>query len=548
MQPGWHSIVIRSEALLRRVVQTCLGVSKNAQMSNRDFNRYSLIQEQEMKGKKAITTVFAVIPAIAALFVCTLPVDAASAAAGASVQSVQLSAETLADKIHGGLLGQLLGNLNGLKHEMKYINQPGNVEHYTPGLPDGARTDDDTDIEWVYIVAMQRSGNIFIPPQKISRLWKSHINHHIWCSNNYARQLMEIGIDPPLTGCIALNPWAEFNISGQFLCESFGLIAPGMPQTAARIGLHYTHVGIEGEPAQTTQLFTTMIASAFITDDMENILNAGFAAVDPESEIRSIVADVRRWHRQHRLDWRTTRRLIKQKYSRHNGAMRDKNGYELNTAATISALLYGKGDFVETLRTAFNFGWDADNNAATAATIAGVIKGHRWMQQQGWNIQDCYRNTTREEMPKDETISSFANRLFTLADRLILERGGQKYIVDGQTIYQICLEKPANIEPLPNPADLFTHLRTKLKPEIDASLTSGSTPRQQARAAYLAICLDLAETSRKQHPDQWSGALAALNNYPGLLKALFDSPTPAAAKLRTRASAVGIKKPQKQKL
>jgi hypothetical protein len=356
---------------------------------------------------------------------------------------------------------------------------------------------------------------------------------------------MDIGIDPPLTGCTALNPWAEFNISGQFLCESFGLIAPAMPQTAARIGLHYTHVGIEGEPAQTTQLFTTMIASAFITDDMEDILNAGFAAVDPESKIRPIVSDVRRWHRQHPLNWRTTRRLVRQKYSRHNGAMRDKNGYELNTASTIAALLYGKGDFVETLRTAFNFGWDADNNAATAATIVGVIKGCTWMQKQGWNIKDRYRNTTRDGMPDDETISSFANRLFVLADRLITERGGKRYTSDGQTIYRIRLQKPANVEPLPNSAAKFTRLQSKMKPEIESSLTPGSTPRRQARAAYLAICLDLAKTLRKQHPDQWSQALTALNNHPGLLKALFNSPAPAAAKLRSRATAAGLKKPKK---
>jgi len=225
--------------------------------------------------------------------------------------------------------------------------------------------------------------------------------------------------------------------------------------------------------------------------------------------------------------------------------MRDRNGYELNTASTIAALLYGKGDFVETLRTAFNFGWDADNNAATAATIVGVIKGHRWMQQQGWNIRDRYRNTTREGMPNDETISSFANRLVALADRLITEHGGKKYIVDGQTVYRIRLEKPANVEPLPNPADQFTRLQSKMKPEIEVSLAPGSTARQQARAAYLAICLDLAETLRQQHPDQWSQALAALNNYPGLLRALFDSPTPAAAKLRTRATAAGLKKPKK---
>ena len=475
------------------------------------------------------------------------PVAEAVLADGDHAQSAELSAESLADKIRGGLLGQLLGNLNGLHHEMKYINQPGNVEHYTPSLPDGARTDDDTDIEWVYIVAMQRSESFFIPPQSISRLWKSHINRHIWCSNQYARQLMEIGIDPPLTGCVALNPWAEFNISGQFLCESFGLIAPGMPHTAARIGLHYTHVGIEGEPAQTTQLFSTMIATAFITSDTEKILDAGFAAVHPKSEIREILADVRRWHRQHRHDWRATRRLVKEKYSRFNGAMRDRNGYELNTASTIAALLYGQGDFVETLRTAFNFGWDADNNAATAATIVGVIKGYRWMQKQGWNIQDRYHNTTRPGMPKDETISSFGDRLIALAGRLISKQGGKKYIVDGQTMYRIRLEKPANVEPLSDPADRFSRLQAKMKPQIKASLAHGSTTQQQARAAYLAIALDLAEISRREHPDQWLQALAALDNYPRLITLLFDSPAPAAVKLRTRATAAGLKKPREPK-
>ncbi len=91
-------------------------------------------------------------------------------------------------------------------------------------------------------------------------------------------------------------------------------------------------------------------------------------------------------------------------------------------------------------------------------------------------------------------------------------------------------------------------LQSKMKPEIEVSLAPGSTPQQQPRAAYLAICLDLAETLHQRHPDQWSRALAALNNYTGLLRALFDSPAPAAAKLRTRAAAVGVKKPKKPKL
>jgi len=287
---------------------------------------------------------------------------------------IEMPAEVLRNKIRGGLLGQILGNLNGLPHEMKYINEPGNVREYTPSLPEGARTDDDTDLEWVYVVEMQRSNTIMLRPQQLVRLWKQRINKRIWCSNQYARQLMDIGLEPPLTGSIVFNPWADFNISGQFVCETFGLLAPAMPETAAKIGLNYTTVTISDEPAQTTQLFTSMIATAFVSDDIDQVIEAGLAALDPECQIRQIVNDVRRWHREHPDDWRAVRRLIKDKYSLHNGAMRDRNGHELNTASTIAALLYGNGDFTETLRTAFNFGWDADNNAAICLDMAEEIK------------------------------------------------------------------------------------------------------------------------------------------------------------------------------
>ena len=461
--------------------------------------------------------------------------------------SIDLSIEVLRDKVRGGLLGQMLGNLNGLGHEMKYINEPGNVTDYTPALPQGAWTDDDTDLEWVYIVAMQRHNRIMLPPHLIVQLWKERINKRIWCSNQYARQLMDIGFEPPLTGSIVLNPWADFNISGQFICESFGLIAPGMPQTAAKIGLNYTRVTIDAEPAQTTQLFTSMIATAFTTEDMGEILNAGLAAVDPECTIAEIVNDVRHWHRLHPNDWRTTRRLVKQKYSRHKGAMRDRNGYELNTASTVAALLYGKGDFVESLTTAFNFGWDADNNAATAGTIVGVIKGYRWMMKQNWNIVDRYRNTTRDDMPADETITSFADRLIDLAERVITERAGQRRHINGQIVYRIPVEKPANVLPLADYDHQVALLRSKLQSQIERAVTTQSDEQQLAFAAYSAICLDLAQSLAQEHPERWSKALEALNRYPKVVQVLFfHSPFPAGERLRRKAIAAGLEKPQRK--
>src|SRR5688572_29949992 len=98
---------------------------------------------------------------------------------------VVFDADEVDDKIRGGMLAQVLGNLNGLPHEFKYIDEPGNVLTYTPSLPKGAFTDDDTDIEWVYLTEISRSGVIELPPERISALWKRHINRRIFCANLY---------------------------------------------------------------------------------------------------------------------------------------------------------------------------------------------------------------------------------------------------------------------------------------------------------------------------------------------------------------------------
>jgi len=441
--------------------------------------------------------------------------------------------DTVRDKIRGGLLGQILGDLNGLKHEMKYIGEPGNVTQYAPSLENGAWTDDDTDVEWIYVVEMERSGTLFIAPERISELWKSHINRRIWCSNLYARQLMDLGLDPPLTGQIQFNPWADFNLSGQFLSETWGLIAPGMPRTAARLAHHYTRVAIDLEPAQAAQMFSAMVATAFVTGDLEKILDAGAAAADPKSLMRRILADVRRWHKENPSDWRATRRLIQQTYGHHNGAMRDRNGVELNGASTIAALLYGRGDFVETVRHAFNFGWDADNNAATSGTIIGVIQGERWFKRQGWKIKDVFRNTSRDNMPRDETITKFGDRLIALAGRVMA--GGAE------------AETPGNVAPLPNPAEQTAALRAKLRPEIESEIAAGDDEQTLARAAYLAICLDLASDLKQRDPERWAKAVAALEGYPKVLQALFHySDIPGAEPLRRKMIAAGVKPPREK--
>ena len=103
-------------------------------------------------------------------------------------------------------------------------------------------------------------------------------------------------------------------------------------------------------------------------------------------------------------------------------------------------------------------------------------------------------------------------------------------------MWRIAAEHPGNVEPLG-----FQELR--LEKEIERGLRNG--PR--ARAAYLAICLDLAPRLRARYPEDWARAVEELNNQTGVLRALFyESPVPAGEKLRAAALAAGVKQPPRR--
>jgi hypothetical protein len=304
-----------------------------------------------------------------------------------------------------------------------------------------------------------------------------------------------------------------------------------------------------------------MIATAFVENDIDKILDAGLAAVDSKSQIADVVATTRKLCREHSDDWRATRREIKHRWQKHGGAMRDRNGYELNTACTIAALIYGHKDFTETLRIAFNFGWDADNNAATAGTIVGVIKGRRWMNDHGWKIRDVYRNTTRDHMPNDETITRFENKLIQCARITIHRAAGQIPLPfregpgegsrsspspsargqgEGALVYIIPTEPPKNIEPLTTAADQLARLRQYI-PTLKQTLREPAPA--PARAAYVAICLGEAQKLKRESPQAWSAAIAELQNHRALVRDLFQAPSPQGDPLRAEARRAGLRDP-----
>ena len=104
----------------------------------------------------------------------------------------------------------------------------------------GAFTDDDTDIEFVTLHAVERYG-LDINYAEITQAWKTHINDYIWVANREARGLMEQGLVAPDTGRKENNKhW--YQIDPQLVNEIWSAFYPRHDATSrstCRVGSSY---------------------------------------------------------------------------------------------------------------------------------------------------------------------------------------------------------------------------------------------------------------------------------------------------------------------
>jgi hypothetical protein len=360
-----------------------------------------------------------------------------------------ISCAQLLDSIRGGWTGMLIGGLEGLAHEFKYKEQPRDTLPDFTFLEKGARSDDDNDFEWPHLFFMDKESTLKLPYPRLVEIWKANMNSGIWVANKKARELMDEGVVPPETGSVARNPAAWYNLSGQFCVEAYGLIAPGMPQTAADIGLHYAHIAVSEEPLQATQFWTSLIAlRAFHQGTLEDALQQAAAAIDPRSCMAEVVADARKAFHAHPDDWKAARQELDATW-RVQRKWND-NSTPVNGAAVCLALLYGNDDFYRTLQYAMALGYDADCNAATAGAVVGVRVGFKRIAVlPQFKMPDRYVNKTRPQLPAECKVSEQAEALLRAAERIILANGGERVTIDGQPGYRIKLQSPQVRELLP---------------------------------------------------------------------------------------------------
>ncbi len=397
---------------------------------------------------------------------------------GVRAEERVISHDELIDKLSGFWIGQLLGNYIGFPFENKYVEEsvPVLVDRvytadydgdpelqinrtdrrgYIPIMTNalrGAFSDDDTDIEFVTLHAVEKYGLDITYPE-ITQMWMTHINDYIWVANREARNLMDEGLVAPDTGRKENNKhW--FQIDPQLVNEIWSAFYPGMTERAAERALWGARITNDDWGTHPTIAYGAMISAAFFEKDVGKLVDIGIAATPNEGPFAEGIRDVVKWHAEND-NWRDTRDKIHDKYYAYK-----KGSFEApvsvvsslaNGLTGVMAVLYGEGDYMKTVGIATSAGYDCDNQAATAGGLIGVLNGLSGMGKEAvalttdlpafgkWErpFNDAYVNISRDDIRLRTPISEIVERIAAVAKTAIIDNGGRMEKRHGEVVYVV---------------------------------------------------------------------------------------------------------------
>lgn len=322
--------------------------------------------------KKIICTLLAALTAT-----CTL---------AQSGKSVTLSKAQLQNKIKGGWAGQTIGVTFGGPVEFRF--QGTMINDYQPivwydGYIKKSMTEipglyDDLYMDLTFVDVFEKKG-IDAPVEEHAKAY-ANAGYVLWHANQSGRYNILNGIAAPRSGHWKDNPHAD-DIDFQIEADFSGLMAPGMPNTAAKIGDGIGHVMNYGDGWYGGVYVGAMYSLAFISDDVNYVVNEALKTIPPQSTFYKCIADVIAWHAQYPNDWKQTWFEIQKKWSDEvgcpDGVFHSFNiDAKINAAYIVLGLLYGNGDFTRTLDVTARAGQDADCNPSSAGGILGTMIGY----------------------------------------------------------------------------------------------------------------------------------------------------------------------------
>lgn len=297
-----------------------------------------------------------------------------------------ISKEVLFDKIRGGWAGQTIGCTYGGPTEFKFkgtmIQEYQQMVWYDTYIKEIYELDpglyDDVYLDFTFVEVIERLGAN--APADSFAVAFAREDYKLWHANQAARYNILNGIMPPESGHWMNNPHAD-DIDFQIEADFAGLMSPGMNNTAIEICDRTGHIMNYGDGWYGGVFVAGMYATAFVSDDINFIIEQGLKPIPKESKFYQTISDVIKWHKQYPDDWKKCWFEVEKKHTSDVGCPEGVfNAFNIdasvNAAYVVIGLLYGEKDFFKTMDISTRCGQDSDCNPATAAGILGVAVGY----------------------------------------------------------------------------------------------------------------------------------------------------------------------------
>ena len=295
---------------------------------------------------------------------------------------IKISKSELLNKIKGGWAGQTIGVCYGLPTEFRYRKMmiPDSVKMTLTGEQLKSRfNNDDIYMDAKFIEVIGRLG---IGAQADSfAVAFANAGFRLWHANQAARYNILNGIMPPESGHWS-NSMHSDDIDFQIEADFGGLTSAGVPCAAVEISDKVGHIMNYGDGWYSGVYIAAMYSLAFISDDINFIINEALKLIPPKSKFYQAMKDVIKWHGKYPDDWKKTWHEIEKSewsYDLHctAGVYRPFNiDATVNMAYVLIGLLYGDGNFTKSMDISMRCGQDSDCNPSSVGGILGTLMGY----------------------------------------------------------------------------------------------------------------------------------------------------------------------------
>ncbi|MGI5438873.1 ADP-ribosylglycohydrolase family protein [Streptomyces shenzhenensis] len=309
------------------------------------------------------------------------------------------TAPQLADRVLGGWLGRIAGNMLGKPVERGDLWTRDRIDRYlrradalplTDYLPEpadehdrvalrpewpscvrgrihGSCRDDDVDYAILGLHLLETHGFGFSTEQ-VGEMWLLTLPYlQTFTAERAAYRNLTDGMKPPLTATYD-NPYQEW-IGALIRADIHGWTNPGAPRRAASLARRDAVLSHTGNGVYGAMWAAALISAAFTAPTVRHAVDSALTVIPAGSRLARTVRRVVSLH-ETRMTWEDTLSTVSQETAGLGWIHTVPN-----VAVLTAGLLYGDGDFTRTVALTVRGGLDTDSNGATAGSVAGVLTG-----------------------------------------------------------------------------------------------------------------------------------------------------------------------------